>query len=200
MVFDTVRDALLDRGFAVSAFPSAVEAADYLDQKIDGKDVSLGGSMTLSQMNLPKRLAAHNKIYLPSAMFDGLECEVDAARAMASEVYLSSVNALAETGEMVSIDGIGNRVASMLYGHQKVYLVVGRNKLAPDYDGAVWRARNVAAPGNAARLQRKTPCAASGHCHDCHSPERICRGMVVLWENMYFSEIEVVLVDEELGL
>ena len=133
-------------------------------------------------------------------MFDGLECEVDAARAMASEVYLSSVNALAETGEMVSIDGIGNRVASMLYGHQKVYLVVGRNKLAPDYDGAVWRARNVAAPGNAARLQRKTPCAASGHCHDCRSPERICRGMVVLWENMYFSEIEVVLVDEELGL
>lgn len=200
MVFDKVRDALLDRGFAVSAFPSAVEAADYLDQKIDGKDVSLGGSMTLSQMNLPKRLAAHNKIYLPSAMFDGLECEVDAARAMASEVYLSSVNALAETGEMVSIDGIGNRVASMLYGHQKVYLVVGRNKLAPDYDGAVWRARNVAAPGNAARLQRKTPCAASGHCHDCHSPERTCRGMVVLWENMYFSEIEVVLVDEELGL
>ena len=108
--------------------------------------------------------------------------------------------ALAETGEMVSIDGIGNRVASMLYGHQKVYLVAGRNKLTPDYDGAVWRARNVAAPGNAARLQRKTPCAASGHCHDCRSPERICRGMVVLWENMYFSEMEVVLVDEELGL
>lgn len=200
MVFDKVKQSLLDRDFAVSVFATGAEAADYLDSEIDGKSVSFGGSITLSQINLPKRLATHNQIYLPSAMFDGLECEVDVARALTSDVFLSSVNALAETGEMINIDGIGNRIASMLYGHQKVYLVIGRNKLTPDYDAAVWRARNVAAPKNAARLQRKTPCAVSGHCHDCQSPERICRGMTVLWENMFYSEMEIVLIDEDLGL
>lgn len=200
MILNKVKNALLDRHFAVSVFETAREAADYLDREIDGEDVSFGGSMTLSQMDVPKRLARHNKIYLLSPMFDGLECEIDTARSMTSGVFLTSVNALAETGEMVNIDGIGNRLASMFYGHKKVYLVVGKNKIAPDYDGAVWRARNIAAPKNAARLGRKTPCAVSGHCHNCQSPERICRGMAVLWENMYFSETEVVLINEDLGL
>ena len=68
----------------------------------------------------------------------------------------------AETGEIINIDGTGNRVASGLYGHEKVYFIVGRNKLAPDYDAALWRARNIAGPKNAQRLQKKTPCAVKG--------------------------------------
>lgn len=199
MIFNKVKNALLDREYAVSVFSTSVEATDYLDHEIDGKDVSFGGSITLSQLNIPKRLSKHNKIYLPSPMFDELECEIDFTQAATSEVFLTSVNALAETGELVSIDGIGNRISSMLYGHKKIYFIVGRNKIVPDYDKAVWRARNIAAPQNAARLQRKTPCVISGHCHNCRSPERICRGMVVLWNNMYFSEMEVVLINEDLG-
>ena len=119
---------------------------------------------------------------------------------MTTEVYLTSANGLAETGEIVNIDGTGNRVSGMLFGHKKVYFVVGRNKLAPDYDGALWRARNIAAPKNAQRLGTRTPCAARGdRCYDCKSPQRICRGLVVLWEAMKGCETEVVLVDEELG-
>ena len=111
-----------------------------------------------------------------------------------------SVNGLAETGELINIDGSGNRVASTLYGHEKVYLVIGRNKLAPTYDEALWRARNIAAPKNAQRMGRKTPCAVKGdRCYDCKSPDRICRGLVVLWEAMMGMEMEVVLVDEDLG-
>ena len=88
----------------------------------------------------------------------------------------------------------------MLYGHEKLYLVVGRNKLADTYDEALWRARNIAAPKNAQRLQTKTPCAVKGdRCYDCKSPDRICRGLAVLWRPMNGMETEVVLIDEDLG-
>ena len=89
--------------------------------------------------------------------------------------------------------------ASTLYGHQKVYFVIGTNKIAPDYDAALWRARNIAAPLNARRLERKTPCVKAGRCMNCSSPERICRGLVVLWEAISGMKMEVVLIDEELG-
>ena len=87
-----------------------------------------------------------------------------------------------------------------MYGHKRVYFVVGINKIEPDYDRALWRARNVAAPKNAQRLGRKTPCAVKGdRCYDCKSPERICRGLVVLWEAVANMEMEVVLIDQDLG-
>ena len=102
--------------------------------------------------------------------------------------------------ELINIDGNGNRVASSLYGHKKVWFIVGRNKLAPTYEEALWRARNIAAPKNAQRLGRKTPCAVHGdRCYDCKSPERICRGLVVLWEAVANMEMEVVLIDQDLG-
>ncbi len=85
-------------------------------------------------------------------------------------MYITSVNGMAETGELINIDGNGNRVASSLYGHKKVWFIVGRNKLAPTYEEALWRTRNIAAPKNAQRLGRKTPCAVHGdRCYDCKS-------------------------------
>ena len=121
---------------------------------------------------------------------------------MQTEVYLSSVNGLAETGELINIDGAGNRVASTLFGHEEVYFIVGANKIAPDYDAALWRARNIAAPKNAQRLKRKTPCAVKAdRCYDCSSPERICRGLAVLWARPNATEeMEVVLIGEALGM
>lgn len=200
MNFDRVKAALKKRGYAVSSFEAAKDAADYLDQQINGVSVSFGGSLTLSEMNLPKLLALHNTLGLPSQMYDDVLGEVDPVKAMSTDVFLTSVNALAETGEMISIDGIGNRVASMMYGHKKVYLVIGRNKLAENFEKAVWRARNIAAPQNAKRLHMKTPCAVTGRCHDCSSPERICRGVSVLLGKMFRMEMEVVLINEDLGL
>ena len=195
--FDTVKKNLEDRGYAVRVFASGAEAAAYLDEAIDGKSVGFGGSVTLDQLGLYETLGKHNTVVW--------HWKQDAAQArreaMTTNVYLTSANGLAETGEIVNIDGMGNRVAATLFGHEKVYFVIGRNKLAPTYDAAVWRARNVASPKNAQRLGRKTPCAVKGdRCYDCKSPDRICRGLVTLWGPMMGMEAEVLLIDEELGM
>ena len=101
---------------------------------------------------------------------------------------------------IINIDGNCNRVASTMYGHKKVYLVAGVNKLAEDYEKALWRARNIASPKNAKRLGVNTPCAVNAdRCYDCNSPQRICRGLVVLWEKPLTSDIEILLVNEDLG-
>ena len=196
--FSRVKQNLEARGFRVSVFATAAEAADYLDSAIDNTSVGFGGSVTLEQMGLYERLERHDRVnwhWRPTV--DGVDAR---QAAMTAEHYITSVNGLAETGELINIDGTGNRVAATLYGHKKVWFVVGRNKLAPTYEEALWRARNIAAPKNAQRLKRKTPCAVKAdHCYDCKSPERICRGLVVLWEAIGSMEMEVVLVDEALG-
>ena len=195
-MFDTVKQNLETRGFSVRTFATAAEAAAYLNEAIDGKTVGFGGSVTLKDMGLYELLGSHNEVH-----WHWVNGPEERKAAMGTQVYLSSANGLAETGEIINIDGGGNRVASTLYGHEKVYLVIGRNKLAPTYDEALWRARNIASPKNAQRLGRKTPCAVKGdRCYDCKSPERICRGLVVLWGPMMGMETEVILVDEDLGM
>ena len=186
-------EALRQRGFTVSVFETAEAAADYLDANLDGRTVGFGGSMTLEAMDLWERLRTHNQVY---SHLHGFPLGPEAAEA---QVYVTSVNGLAETGEVINIDGIGNRVASTLYGHEKVYLVAGRNKIAPTYDEALFRARNVAAPRNAQRKQMKTPCVKGDRCFDCKSPDRICRALTVLWGPMIGMEMEIVLIDRDLG-
>ena len=195
--FKKVQANLEARGYTVRTFATAAEAADYLDGVIDGKTVGFGGSATLDALGIYDRLESHNTVIWHWKQ------PADEARkaAMQTQVYLTSANALAETGEIVNIDGAGNRVAGTLHGHERVYFVIGRNKLAPTFEEALWRARNIAAPKNAQRLGKKTPCAMKAdRCYDCKSPERICRGMVTLWGPMLGMEGEVLLVDEDLGL
>ena len=193
--FTNVQKNLAGRGFAVKTFAAGAEAAAYLDGAIDGKSVGIGGSVTAQELGLYDQLASHNEVH-----WHWTNGPAERAAAMGAQVYITSVNGLAETGELINIDGAGNRVAGTLFGHEKVYFIVGRNKLAPTYDQALWRARNIAAPKNAQRLKCKTPCAVKGdRCYDCKSPDRICRGLVVLWEAMMGMEMEVVLVDEDLG-
>lgn len=200
MDFSTVEKNLKAHGFAVSVFDTAAQAVAYLDARIDGRSVGFGGSMTLDEMKLYDALASHNTVHWHKMIPQGKTAADVRQAAAGAEVYLSSVNALAQTGELINIDGTCNRVASTLYGHQKVYLVVGKNKLAEDYDAALWRARNIAAPRNAKRLGVDTPCAVKAdRCYDCNSPQRICRGLCVLWQRPTLGEVEVVLIDEELG-
>ena len=198
MKFDTVKQNLESRGYTVRVFATGKEAADYLDAALDGKSVGFGGSMTLDALGLYERLGTHNQV-----IWHWKQADKAAAHrsALSAGVYLTSVNGLAETGELINIDGTGNRVAATLFVHEKVYFVVGRNKLAPTYDEALWRARNIASPKNAQRLGKKTPCAVKGdRCYDCKSPDRVCRGLVTLWGPMMGMEAEVLLIDEELGL
>lgn len=197
-MFERVKQNLEANGFAVSVFASGEEAAAYLNRTIDGVTVGMGGSMTLAQLGLRESLGAHNTLYC-HGFTPGDPVQVQQLAAGA-EIYLLSANGLAETGEIINIDGVGNRLASSLYGHKKVCFVIGRNKLAPDFHSALHRARNTAAPQNARRLGRKPPCAAKGdRCYDCSSPERICRGLAVHYRPMLRTETEVILIDQELG-
>lgn len=200
MELKNVETNLREAGYAVSIFDTADEARAYLDAQVDGKSVGFGGSMTLDQLGLYETLSRHNTVHWHWRMpADKNEVEVRAAAA-AAEVYFSSVNALAESGEIINIDNVCNRVAAILYGHEQVYLVLGENKIAPDLAGAIDRARNIAAPLNAKRLGCATPCAVKGdRCYDCQSPGRICRGLSVLWRAPAASHIEIVLIRETLG-
>ena len=152
-----------------------------------------------AQLGLPEKLeAAGCTVYARGRSWD----RKDTDKGVTAPVYISSANGVAETGELVNIDGTGNRVAATLYGPEKVYFIVGLNKLAPTLEAAIWRARNIASPLNAKRLNRRTPCALSEvmKCYDCQSPERICRGMTIHMGPMKgVGETIVVLIDEELG-
>jgi len=192
--YEALCSTLNKKGYIASYFATAQQAADYLDRQIDGVSVGIGGSITAKEMGLYPRLSAHNKVIWH---WEGGSL----AEAATTDVYITSVNGLAETGEIINIDGNCNRVASYMYGHKKVYLVVGANKIAPDYDSALWRARNIAAPKNAQRLNRKTPCAVKADkCYNCSSPDRICQALTVLWGKPgMIDTMEILLIDESLG-
>ncbi len=187
---------LAQRGFLVSRFSRGTEAADYLASAIQGRTVGLGGSKTLEAIGIFEKLAPNNTVFWHWKA-PGPETLRNAA---AAEIYLSSANAISEDGQIVNIDGTGNRLSSLLFGHEKVYIVAGINKIAPDFNAALFRARNVAAVRNCARFGKNTPCQKDGHCHDCRSPERICRALSVLWGPMNGMETEVVLIEETLGM
>lgn len=198
MDFSKIKNSLEKKGYAVHCFKTADEASAHLVEELKGKTVGFGGSMTLKEMGLFERLSAASKVYwhwnpgesLPNTM----------GGAALSEVYLSSANGISEDGQIVNIDGTGNRVAATIYGHKKVIFVIGRNKITPTVEAAIDRARNIAAPLNARRLFRKTPCASeSEQCFDCEATERICSVLSVFYKKPGGAEYEVILIDEDLG-
>lgn len=196
MDIDKTIENLRRKGFEVSFFESGAQAADYLCRECEGKTIGIGGSMTIKQLGLPDALRGISTVY--AHQYDG---DASLPLAATAEVYMTSANGISETGEIINIDGRGNRVASMLFGHKKLYVISGVNKLAADLPAAMERARNIAGPLNARRLKKKTPCAMSEEvkCFNCSSPERICRGFVVLDRPVIEMPTEVVLINESLG-
>lgn len=198
--FSKIKKNMESMGYKVNVFECKEEAAAYIDSQIDGKTVGFGGSVSLHQLNLFSLLDSHNTVYWHDekpAHMSVMETRTAATRA---EVYISSVNGISEKGEIVNLDNTGNRVAAITYGPEKVFLVIGRNKIAPTLEEAIYRVRNVASPLNAKRLNRKTPCAANGDkCYNCQSPERICRNLSIFLDRPTGVEYDIVFVDEDLG-
>ena len=194
---EKTRKNLENRGFRAHVFATGAEAADYLAQTLHNTCIGIGGSVTIDEIGVYDRLSADNDVIWrwKKPTPDSRE------RGAAAETFLCSANGVSETGEIVNIDGYGNRVAPTIYGPQRVFLVVGKNKIAPDLNGAIDRARNVAAPLNARRLNRHTPCAVGElRCHDCRSREKVCGVMTVFFmPPTSVREFHVLLVDEELG-
>lgn len=188
---------LENRGFRVHRFASGAEAAEFLVQTLHGTSIGIGGSVTIDTLGVYDRLCGSNKVFWHWKNHAPETRE----RAGKAETYLCSANGVSENGEIVNIDGFGNRVAGTIYGPERVFLVVGRNKIAPDLTGAIDRARNIAAPLNARRLNRHTPCAVGEpRCHDCRSPEKVCGVMTVFFmPPTSIKEFHVLLVNEDLG-
>ena len=184
------------RGFSVKHFATGAEATDYLCGEMRNTTVGIGGCKTADQLGLYDRLSETNTVF-----WHWRDSSPDVRRnENAAEYFLCSANAVSEDGELLNIDGMGNRLAGQVYGHKKVFIVIGTNKICPDFESALYRARNVAAVQNAARFKKNTPCQIDGKCHDCRSPERICRALTVQWAPMMGMETEVVIIDEELGM
>lgn len=200
MDFTVLKENLQRLGYQVTEFDTKEAAVRYLDNSIDNRSVGFGGSMTLKEMELSDKLEKHNQVLWHWNVPEGKSGADILKEAQAADIYISSVNGIAQTGEIINIDGNCNRVAGMMFGHEKVYLVAGENKVADDYEKALYRARNIAAPLNAKRLGKKTPCAVKGdRCYNCTSPERICRGLSVFWTKPSGREYEIILIHENLG-
>lgn len=198
--FTVLKQNLENKGYKVTIVKNKEDAAAYINEQIDKKTVGLGGSVTIHDMDLYEILSTHNKVYWHDKKPEDMTVMETRTAASRAEVYISSVNGISEAGEIVNIDNTGNRVAAISYGPKKVYLVIGFNKVAPNLEQTIYRARNIASPLNAKRLNRKTPCAVKGdRCYECNSPERICRNLSVLLQKPTGAEYEIVLIDEELG-
>lgn len=192
------KNSLIENGFNVEIFKSSEEAKNALLRAINvDESIAFGGSKTLEELGLYEEFKNRgNEIY-----WHWREEDKNYARqkAIDTDIYLTSTNALTLDGKLVNIDGTGNRVSSMIFGHKRVYVVVGRNKICKDYDEAIKRIKNIAAPLNAKRLNLNTPCKFTGKCSDCDSPDRMCNAEVIIHRNPTGTEINIYLIDEKLG-
>lgn len=194
--------ALRKRGFEAAVFDKAADARDFLFGRLTRETViAHGGSKTLAELEILERLRAGSYQLLDRAR-PGLTPEEKGEierRAFSADVYLASANALAEEGAVVNIDMWGNRTGAIEFGPRKVYLFVGRNKLAATLTDAIGRARNSAAVMNAMRFEKRTPCVADGQCHDCSSPDRICSILSIIERSAPAERICICLINEDLG-
>ena len=185
-------------GFYCPDRASAVELA--LSLMPEDSSIGWGGSMTLAESGLSEAIRRKNYRLLDrdSAKTPDEQRKLYGEMAMA-DFFLTSTNAITQNGELVNIDCRGNRVAFLIFGPQNVIVLAGMNKVVQDTDSAIARIKTSAAPPNTVRLNKKTPCAVTGVCGDCHSPDCICCHTVITRQSAYPGRIKVILIGEELG-
>jgi len=162
--------------------------------------ITWGGGMTLRDIGLAKTLIEGNyEVYDRDAAPDATALEECMRKAFFVDWYISGINGLSEDGQIVNVDGRGNRVAAITFGPKQVLFIVGLNKVTQDLDSAIKRARSTAAPMNNQRFDTPTPCHIDGVCHNCTLPECICNYIHILRNSNVAGKYHVILVDEFLG-
>lgn len=162
--------------------------------------VSFGGSMTLEEMGLLDQLRQGDyKLLDRSAAKSPDEVAKIYHESFVADTYVMSTNAISLDGQLVNIDGRGNRVAALIYGPKQVLVLAGMNKVASDLEAAINRVSNFAAPPNTLRLNRNTPCSKTGFCNDCQSDDCICSNTVITRRSSVEERIKVILIGEVLG-
>ncbi|MEG0805523.1 MAG: lactate utilization protein [Lachnospiraceae bacterium] len=198
----TIGKNLEKRNMAYSYCKTAKDAvACGLSLLKDGDIVSFGGSMTLTETGMLQALKETAGIQLldRSTASTPEETTQIYRDSFSANAFFMSTNAITIDGELVNTDGIGNRVAALVFGPEKVIILAGMNKVVPTLEAALGRIRTIAAPPNAIRLNRSTPCAVTGTCSDCLSPDCMCGQTVITRRSSIQNRIHVILIGESYG-
>lgn len=194
--------ALQKNGFEAVYCANQQEAYDNIMNEAKSADsIGFGGSVTIRGLQLIPALKQMGKEALDHQSPDLTADEKlqIRRRQLTCDLFLTGSNAVTLGGELVNVDGVGNRVAAMAFGPKKVIVVAGRNKITEDVDSALKRLKFIAGPANSRRLKSNVPCAYTGSCSDCDSPERLCRITVILDRKPLLSDIRVLIVNDDIG-
>jgi len=201
-----LKKVLEGNNFEVFLAESASEAKDVvLDEilpKAGAKTVSWGGSLTFTSSGLYKVIRDNTDLEVLDT-FDKKISDKEKSElrreALLVDIFITGANAITETGKLVNLDMIGNRVAAITFGPKAVVIMAGRNKIVPDIEQAMLRIKNYAAPVNTMRLDKKTPCIKTSYCKDCKSPERICNTWTITEKSFPKGRVKIVLINEDMG-
>ncbi len=168
---------------------------------VDQKKVAVGGSVTLSQLGVLDLIKESDVEFIDryEAGLSQEELTERLRQGLLSDLFITGTNALTADGCLYNVDGTGNRVAAMIYGPKEVIVIAGINKIFNTEEEAINHIKHWAAPANAIRLNRNTPCAKTGHCHECHSPDRICCSYVKHGYQRFVNRIKIIIVEDNLG-
>ena len=203
---ETAKEALEKNNFEVHITPDGEAAAALVVEKllpgIAPASIAWGGSKTFVDSGLYGRLKTIDDFavldtYDPTLTDD--EKQARRRQALLADLFFTGTNAITETGHLVNLDMIGNRIAALTFGPRKVIVLAGRNKLVADLESAWDRIKRYAAPVNSMRLDKKTPCAATGLCQDCKSPQRICNTWTITEKAFPQGRVTIVLINADLG-
>ena len=202
-----LRKALEGNNFEVHLAADPAEAhaivMDEILPKTGARSVGFGGSLTAVGTGLFKTLKSRTDIALIDTLDKQIPPEEQIERRRKSllvDLFITGSNAVTEDGQLVNLDMLGNRVAALTFGPKHVVVIVGRNKIVPSLDDAMFRVKNIAAPANAMRLDKKTPCVKTSYCEECKSPDRICNSWAITEKSFPKGRVKVVLINQELGL
>jgi len=170
---------------------------------LNAKTISWGGSMTFQATGLYKDLKSNSNL----EVLDTFDKKIPPdqknelrRQALLVDLFITGTNAVTETGQLVNLDMIGNRIGALTFGPKWVIILVGRNKIAADLDEAMFRVKNYVAPINSMRLDKKTPCVKTSYCEECKSPDRICNTWTITEKAFPKGRVKVVLINEDMGI
>jgi L-lactate utilization protein LutB len=201
-----IKLALEENNFQAFIAENAARARELVETEIipsiNPASISWGGSMTFMATGLYESLKNRPDCEIIDT-FDRTVTREEVIekrrQALLVDLFITGTNAVTETGVLVNLDMIGNRIGGITFGPRNVIILMGRNKVVADLDDAMFRIKNYAAPVNAMRLDTKTPCVATGYCEECRSPGRICNTWTVTEKSYPKGRVRIVLINEDLG-
>jgi L-lactate utilization protein LutB len=203
----SLKETLEVNNFKTFIADDRLQAKDILEKQIlkktEAKSVSWGGSMTFVSTGIYESLKLRDDLEILDTFSKELPAEEmleQRRQSLLVDLFITGTNAITEEGQLVNLDMYGNRVCGITFGPKNVVILVGRNKIVTDLEEAISRIKNYVAPTNAMRLDKETPCTKTSYCQECKSPDRICNTWTITEKSCPKGRINVILINEDLGL